>query len=96
MFLSLYFVMVRNSNFRRYVIFNAMQDIVLDIHFIFPNILEWSFNVKDGLGLDLVIILDNNVSLWRERIIFPFFLINSHLGFTFLAFILCYENAFVR
>uniref|UniRef100_A0A2P2NIP2 Protein TIC 20 n=1 Tax=Rhizophora mucronata TaxID=61149 RepID=A0A2P2NIP2_RHIMU len=63
-FLTLYFVVVRNSNFSRYVRFNTMQAIVLDVLLIFPDLLERSFNPRDGFGLDLVMSLDSTVFLF--------------------------------
>ncbi|KAJ9153938.1 hypothetical protein P3X46_027324 [Hevea brasiliensis] len=63
-FLTLYFVVVRNPNFSRYVRFNIMQAIVLDVLLIFPDLLERSFNPRDGLGLDLLMSLDSTVFLY--------------------------------
>ncbi|CAL1353916.1 unnamed protein product [Linum trigynum] len=63
-FLTLYFVVVRNSNFSRYVRFNTMQAIVLDVLLIFPDLLERTFNPREGLGLDLVMSLDSTVFLF--------------------------------
>ncbi|KAK9268608.1 hypothetical protein L1049_000365 [Liquidambar formosana] len=63
-FLTLYFVVVRNTNFSRYVRFNTMQAIVLDVLLIFPDLLERSFNPRDGLGLDLLMSLDSTVFLF--------------------------------
>ncbi|XP_059662393.1 protein TIC 20-v, chloroplastic [Cornus florida] len=63
-FLTLYFVVVRNPNFSRYVRFNTMQAIVLDVLLIFPDLLERSFNPRDGLGLDLMMCLDSTVFLF--------------------------------
>lgn len=63
-FLTLYFVVVRNPNFSRYVRFNTMQAIVLDVLLIFPDLLERSFNPTDGLGLDLMMSLDSTVFLF--------------------------------
>ncbi|KAK6947080.1 Chloroplast protein import component Tic20 [Dillenia turbinata] len=64
MFLTLYFVVVRNPNFSRYVRFNTMQAIVLDVLLIFPDLLERSFNPRDGVGLDLMMSLDSTVFLF--------------------------------
>ena len=36
-----------------------MQVIVLDVLLIFPDLLERSFNPKDGLGLDVLMSLDS-------------------------------------
>ncbi|KAG6634741.1 hypothetical protein CIPAW_12G138100 [Carya illinoinensis] len=63
-FLTLYFVVVRNRNFTRYVRFNTMQAIVLDVLLIFPDLLERSFNPRGGWGLDLLMILDSTVFLF--------------------------------
>ncbi|KAK3013165.1 hypothetical protein RJ639_007884 [Escallonia herrerae] len=63
-FLTLYFVVVRNPNFSRYVRFNTMQAIVLDVLLIFPDLLERGFNPRDGLGLDLLMSLDSTVFLF--------------------------------
>lgn len=64
MFLTLYFVVVRNPNFSKYVRFNTMQAVVLDVLLIFPDLLERGFNPKDGLGFDLIISLDSTVFLF--------------------------------
>lgn len=63
-FLTLYFVVVRNTNFSRYVRFNTMQAIVLDVLLIFPDLLERTFNPRDGFGLDLMMSLDSTVFLF--------------------------------
>ncbi|GKB21021.1 protein TIC 20-V, chloroplastic [Tanacetum coccineum] len=63
-FLTLYFVVVRNNNFSRYVRFNTMQAIVLDVLLIFPDLIERTFNPKDGVGLDLLMSLDSTVFLF--------------------------------
>lgn len=41
-----------------------MQAIVLDVLLIFPDLLERSFNPRDGLGLDFVMSLDSTVFLF--------------------------------
>lgn len=63
-FLTLYFGVVRNQNFSRYVRFNTMQVIVLDVLLIFPDLLERSFNPRDGVGLDVLMSLDSTVFLF--------------------------------
>ncbi|KAK8492662.1 hypothetical protein V6N11_073775 [Hibiscus sabdariffa] len=63
-FLTLYFVVVRNPNFSRYVRFNTMQAIVLDVLLIFPDLLERTFNPKEGLGLDLLMSVDSTMFLF--------------------------------
>ncbi|KAL9997562.1 putative chloroplast protein import component Tic20 [Helianthus debilis subsp. tardiflorus] len=63
-FLTLYFVVVRNPNFSRYVRFNAMQAVVLDVLLIFPDLLERGFEAKDGVGLGLLMSVDSTVFLF--------------------------------
>ncbi|KAI4307866.1 hypothetical protein L6164_030998 [Bauhinia variegata] len=63
-FLTLYFVVARNPNFSRYVRFNTMQAIGLDVLLIFPDLLERSFNPRDGLGLDMMMSFDSTVFLF--------------------------------
>ncbi|KAH9652290.1 protein TIC 20-v [Citrus sinensis] len=63
-FLTLYFVVVRNTNFSRYVRFNTMQAIVLDVLLIFPDLFERTFNAGEGIGLDLMMSLDSTVFLF--------------------------------
>ncbi|XP_044473317.1 protein TIC 20-v, chloroplastic-like [Mangifera indica] len=63
-FLTLYFVVVRNNNFSRYVRFNTMQAIVLDVLLIFPDLFERTFNSRDGFGSDLMMSLDSTVFLF--------------------------------
>ncbi|KAF5196417.1 Tic 20-v protein [Thalictrum thalictroides] len=41
-----------------------MQAIVLDVLLIFPDLLERSFNPKEGVGLDLLMSLDSTVFLF--------------------------------
>ncbi|KAL8215695.1 hypothetical protein R6Q57_022532 [Mikania cordata] len=63
-FLTLYFGVVRNPNFSRYVRFNAMQAVVLDVLLIFPDLLERGSDLKDGVGFDLIMSLDSTVFLF--------------------------------
>ncbi|KAL5101151.1 hypothetical protein RYX36_005478 [Vicia faba] len=63
-FFTLYFFVVRNPNFSRYVRFNTMQAIVLDMLLIFPDLLERGFNPRGGIGLDLIMSLDSTVFLF--------------------------------
>ncbi|XP_072981188.1 protein TIC 20-v, chloroplastic isoform X2 [Typha angustifolia] len=65
LFLTLYFAVVRNpSRFSRYVRFNTMQAIVLDVLLIFPDLIERTFNPKGGIGLDALQSLDSTVFLF--------------------------------
>ncbi|XP_057993232.1 protein TIC 20-v, chloroplastic [Hevea brasiliensis] len=43
---------------------NGFLAIVLDVLLIFPDLLERSFNPRDGLGLDLLMSLDSTVFLY--------------------------------
>ncbi|PPS18373.1 hypothetical protein GOBAR_AA02207 [Gossypium barbadense] len=45
-------------------LFPAIKAIVLDVLLIFPDLLERSFNPKEGLGLDLVMSFDSTVFLY--------------------------------
>ncbi|KAJ6848115.1 uncharacterized protein M6B38_116455 [Iris pallida] len=65
LFLVLYFAVVRNpSSFSRYVRFNTMQAIVLDVLLIFPDLVERTFRPAGGVGLDLVMSMDSTVFLF--------------------------------
>lgn len=63
-FFSLYLLVVRNSSFSRYVRFNAMQAVVLDVLLILPTLVERTFGPRGGIGLQLLIIFYNTVFLF--------------------------------
>ncbi|XP_057862414.2 protein TIC 20-v, chloroplastic [Cryptomeria japonica] len=63
-FFVFYFSVVRNPNLSRYVRFNVMQAIVLDVILIFPELVDRSFGFDGGLGLSLLISFDNTVFLF--------------------------------
>ncbi|KAG6541376.1 hypothetical protein Mapa_017245 [Marchantia paleacea] len=63
-FFSLYLLVVRNSSFSRYVRFNAMQAVVLDVLLILPTLVERTFGSRSGIGLQLLIISYNTVFLF--------------------------------
>eukprot|EP01018_Ginkgo_biloba_P002239 Gb_14527 [translate_table: standard] len=63
-FFTLYFAVVRNPNISRYVRFNTMQAIVLDILLIFPDLVERTFGPGEGIGQNLLISFDNTVFLF--------------------------------
>lgn len=64
-FLTLYFAIVRNpSSFSRYVRYNTMQAIVLDVLLIFPDLIERFFAPREGIGLDIVMSIDSTVFLF--------------------------------
>ncbi|KAJ8500334.1 hypothetical protein OPV22_010886 [Ensete ventricosum] len=65
LFFTLYFAVVRNpSRFGRFVRFNTMQAIVLDVLLIFPDLLERIFNPNGGIGLELLQSFDSTVFLF--------------------------------
>lgn len=62
LFFTLYFAVVRNpSSFSRYVRFNTMQAIVLDVLLIFPDLLDRAFVPRDGLSMGIMQSLDSTV-----------------------------------
>lgn len=63
-FFGLYFLVVRNPNFSRYVRFNTMQAVVLDVLLILPNLVEGLFHPKEGVGFEVLVIFYNTVFLY--------------------------------
>ena len=65
-FFSMYYGIVNNFNFSRYIRVNAMQTILLDILLIIPGLLEQVFfrSPKSGVGLQLYISFYNFVWLY--------------------------------
>ncbi|GJP45086.1 hypothetical protein CLOM_g4479 [Closterium sp. NIES-68] len=64
LFFLLYLAVIRNPNFDRYVRYNAMQAVILDILMILPSLLERLFAGNDGISLQLTIIFYNTVFLY--------------------------------
>lgn len=54
-FFALYLGVVRNPAFSRYVRFNSMQALVLDVLLSVPLLLQRIFNPTSGLGLKMVV-----------------------------------------
>ncbi|KAJ7555694.1 hypothetical protein O6H91_05G050900 [Diphasiastrum complanatum] len=54
LFLTLYLAVARNPNFSRYVRFNTMQAVVLDVLLIPPNFLGFTLNFNGGSSLNFV------------------------------------------
>ncbi|XP_068665311.1 protein TIC 20-II, chloroplastic-like [Aristolochia californica] len=54
-FFALYLGVVRNPNFSRYVRFNSMQAVVLDVLLSIPMLFQRIFNPGRGLGLQFVV-----------------------------------------
>ncbi|KAG0629991.1 hypothetical protein M758_1G145400 [Ceratodon purpureus] len=63
-FFGLYLAVVRNPNFSRYVRFNTMQAVVLDVLLIFPTLVERTFTPRGGIGFELLVIFYNSVFLF--------------------------------
>lgn len=66
LFLTLYFAVVRNQGaFSRFVRFNAMQAVALDVLLIVPDLLAQSFAPSGaGIGLDIFMSAENTVFLF--------------------------------
>ncbi|KAJ1280818.1 hypothetical protein BS78_04G261900 [Paspalum vaginatum] len=65
LFLTLYFAVVRNQQaFSRFVRFNAMQAVALDVLLIFPDLLAQSFAPSGGVGFEIFQSLENTVFLF--------------------------------
>ncbi|CAD6249653.1 unnamed protein product [Miscanthus lutarioriparius] len=65
LFLTLYFAVVRNQQaFSRFVRFNAMQAVVLDVLLIFPDLLAQSFAPSGGVGFEVFQSMENTVFLF--------------------------------
>ncbi|KAE8811958.1 protein TIC 20-v, chloroplastic-like [Hordeum vulgare] len=66
LFITLYFAVVRNQQaFSRFVRFNAMQAVALDVLLIVPDLLAQSFAPSGGgIGLDIFTSLENTVFLF--------------------------------
>jgi uncharacterized membrane protein len=63
-FFGLYLLVVRNPSISRYVRFNAMQAVVLDVLLILPTLVERTFAPRGGWGFELLIIFYNTVFLF--------------------------------
>lgn len=63
-FFGLYLLVVRNPNFSRYVRFNTMQAVVLDVLLIFPTLVERTFAPRSGTGFELLVIFYNAMFLF--------------------------------
>ncbi|CAL5019335.1 unnamed protein product [Urochloa decumbens] len=65
LFLTLYFAVVRNQQaFSRFVRFNAMQAVVLDVLLIFPDLLAQSFAPSGGVGFEIFQSMESTVFLF--------------------------------
>jgi len=65
LFLTLYFAVVRNQQaFSRFVRFNAMQAVVLDVLLIFPDLLAQSFAPSGGVGFEVFQSMESTVFLF--------------------------------
>ena len=80
-FFGLYLAVVRNPNFSRYVRFNTMQAVVLDVLLIFPTLVERTFTPRGGIGFELLVIFYNTVFLFLVAC-FLFGIVSCILGKT--------------
>jgi len=80
-FFGLYLAVVRNPNFSRYVRFNSMQAVVLDVLLIFPTLVERTFTPRGGIGFELLVVFYNTVFLFLVAC-FAFGIISCLLGKT--------------
>lgn len=63
-FFALYSAVVRNPSFSRYVRFNAMQAVVLDVLLVLPLIIQRILNPRRGLGFNILVMSYNAVFLF--------------------------------
>ena len=63
-FFGLYLLVVRNPSFSRYVRFNSMQAVVLDVLLIFPQLVDRTFTPRGGIGFELLVVFYNTVFLF--------------------------------
>ena len=61
---ALYSAMVRNPSFSRFVRFNAMQTVVLDVLLVLPLIIQRISNPRRGLGFNILVMSYNAVFLF--------------------------------
>jgi hypothetical protein len=80
-FFGLYLAVVRNPSFSRYVRFNTMQAVVLDVLLIFPTLVERTFTPRGGIGFELLVIFYNSVFLFLVAC-FLFGIVSCLLGKT--------------
>ncbi|KAI5069824.1 hypothetical protein GOP47_0016125 [Adiantum capillus-veneris] len=60
-FFGLYFLVVRNPSFNRYVRYNTMQAVMLDILLILPSLIEGIYHPQSGVGLEILVVFYNTV-----------------------------------
>eukprot|EP00898_Chlorokybus_atmophyticus_P005886 jgi/Chlat1/6299/Chrsp44S05873 len=60
-FLALYYTVVQNQRYSRYVRFNTLQAILVDILLFFPSLIDSVFKPTDGLSLQIYISFYNTV-----------------------------------
>eukprot|EP00850_Spirogloea_muscicola_P009439 SM000053S17396 [mRNA] locus=s53:88816:90066:- [translate_table: standard] len=63
-FFGLYLAVVQNQSFSRYVRFNTMQAVVLDVLLILPSLVERQFTPRGGMGLEVLILLYNTIFIF--------------------------------
>ena len=63
-FFALYLGVIQNQKFSRYVRYNCMQAVILDILMIIPSLLERLLAPSGGIGLDIVILFYNTTFIY--------------------------------
>lgn len=63
-FFTLYLGVVRNDRTSRYVKFNAMQAVVLDVLLILPQVIERIVSPRSGFGFQIFVLLYNTLFLF--------------------------------
>ena len=63
-FFALYLGVIQNQKFSRYVRYNCMQAVILDILMIIPSLLERLLAPSGGIGLDIVILFYNTTFIF--------------------------------
>ncbi|MCO5546961.1 hypothetical protein L7F22_000400 [Adiantum nelumboides] len=60
-FFGLYFLVVRNPNVSRYVRYNTMQAVMLDVLLILPSLVEGIYHPQSGVGLEILVVFYNTI-----------------------------------
>ena len=63
-FFALYLGVIQNQKFSRYVRYNCMQAVILDILMIIPSLLERLLAPSGGIGMDIVILFYNTTFIY--------------------------------
>eukprot|EP00271_Cylindrocystis_brebissonii_P011973 TRINITY_DN30008_c0_g1_i1.p1 TRINITY_DN30008_c0_g1~~TRINITY_DN30008_c0_g1_i1.p1 ORF type:complete len:265 (+),score=40.18 TRINITY_DN30008_c0_g1_i1:81-875(+) len=63
-FFVLYILIIQNQSYSRYVRFNCMQAVVLDVLMILPSLIERLIPSSRGLAFDFIVLLNNTVFIY--------------------------------